>query len=51
MVVSKKCKICTTLDADNIPISGEYFDKSLPVLIEKICGIEASSFILNNSHS
>lgn len=42
MVVSKRCKICTVLDTDNIPISGEYFGKLLPELIAKISGVEVS---------
>ncbi|KAM7357460.1 uncharacterized protein ACRADG_002805 [Cochliomyia hominivorax] len=40
MVVSKRCKICTVIEADNIPISGEYFGKLLPDLILNISGLE-----------
>lgn len=40
MVVSKRCKICTIIEADNFPISGEYFGRPIPEIIEKISGIE-----------
>ncbi|KAI8117733.1 Zinc finger protein 408 [Lucilia cuprina] len=40
MVVSKRCKVCSALEAENIPISGEYFGKLLPELILKISGID-----------
>ncbi|XP_037807603.1 zinc finger E-box-binding homeobox 1-like [Lucilia sericata] len=40
MVVSKRCKVCAALEAENIPISGEYFGKLLPELILKISGID-----------
>ncbi|XP_065359674.1 zinc finger E-box-binding homeobox 1-like [Calliphora vicina] len=40
MVVSKRCKICAVLDAENIPITGEYFGKLLPHLIVKISGVD-----------
>ncbi|XP_075161876.1 uncharacterized protein LOC142234601 [Haematobia irritans] len=39
MVVSKRCKICTIIEPDNMPISGEYYGKLIPDLVEKITGI------------
>lgn len=47
MVVSKRCKICAVLDADNIPISGEYFGKTIPILVEKISGVELDERKIN----
>ncbi|XP_013101647.2 zinc finger protein indra isoform X1 [Stomoxys calcitrans] len=40
MVVSKRCKICTIIEPENMPITGEYFGRVIPEVIENIIGIE-----------
>ncbi|XP_073837331.1 uncharacterized protein [Musca autumnalis] len=40
MVVSKRCKVCTIIEADNMPLAGEYFGRPIPEIIEKLCGLE-----------